>query len=94
MRGLRSFVLLLVVALGLGAYVYFVESKRDPASGDSREKVFAGTQADAIQEIAVKSEKGERTALKKSDGNWQITEPVTAAPDSIRAAMPRSAAAR
>ena len=82
MRGLRSFLLLLVVALGLGAYVYFVESKRDPSSGDSREKVFAGTESDAIQEIAVKSEKGERTALKKTDGNWQIVEPVTAASDS------------
>ena len=43
MRGLRSFLLLLVVALALGAYVYFVESKRDPSSGDDKEKVFAGT---------------------------------------------------
>ncbi len=82
MRGLRSFLLLLVVALGLGAYVYFVESKRDPSSGDSREKVFASLEADAIQEVAVKSEKGERTALKKADGNWQIVEPVTAPSDS------------
>jgi hypothetical protein len=82
MRGLRSFLVLLVIGLGLGAYVYFVESKRDPSSGDAREKVFAGTEADAIQEIAVKSEKGERTALKKADGNWQIVEPVTASSDS------------
>jgi hypothetical protein len=82
MRGLRSFVLLLVIALGLGGYVYFVESKRDPSSGDAREKVFAGTQADAIQEIAVKSEKGERTALKKTDGTWQIVEPAKAPSDS------------
>ena len=82
MRGLRSFLLLLVVALALGAYVYFGESKRDPSSGDSREKVVAGPAADTIQEIAVRSEKGERTALKKTDGNWQIVEPVTAASDS------------
>ena len=29
MRGGRSFLILLVVALGLGGYIYFVESKRD-----------------------------------------------------------------
>ena len=36
MRGLRSFLLLLVVALALGAYLYFVESKRDPAATPTR----------------------------------------------------------
>jgi hypothetical protein len=32
MRGGRSLLILLVVAVGLGAYAYFVESKRDRAA--------------------------------------------------------------
>jgi hypothetical protein len=31
MRGIRSFLLLVVVAAGLGAYLYFVESTRYPS---------------------------------------------------------------
>ena len=60
MRGFRSFLLLLVVAGGLGAYLYFVESKRDPADADKKEKVFA-VEADKIDELVVKSESGDRT---------------------------------
>ncbi len=82
MRGLRSFLALLVVAAGLGAYIYFVESKRTPSSEavEKREKVFSVESA-AIQALEVKSDKGERTKLKKSDGTWQIVEPAAAAAD-------------
>ena len=48
MRGLRSFVGLFAVLIALGAYLYFVESKRMP--GDDAEKknrVFA-VESDAI----------------------------------------------
>ena len=51
MRGGRSFLILLVVALGIGAYIYFFESKRDPA-GEAvvkKDKVFA-TQSSTIEE--------------------------------------------
>jgi hypothetical protein len=81
MRGLRSFILLLVVLIGLGSYVYFVESKRDPADADKKAKVFS-IQADKIDEITVKSEAGEQTTLKKSGNDWQIAQPVQAQPDS------------
>ena len=37
MRGLRSFHVLLVVAAGLGAYLYFVESKREPGDAKKNE---------------------------------------------------------
>ena len=30
MRGIRSFLILLVICAGLGGWIYFVESKRDP----------------------------------------------------------------
>ena len=51
MRGLKSFAVLLVVALGLGAYLYFVESKR-PAGDEpaKKDKAFA-VDADQIDEV-------------------------------------------
>jgi hypothetical protein len=83
MRGLRSFLLLLVVLIGLGAYLYFVESKRTPGSesDDNREKVFA-VEADAIGEVTIKAASGDRTTLKKAGSDWQIVAPITASPDS------------
>lgn len=81
MRGLRSFILLLVVLIGLGAYLYFVESKREPGGGDKKDKVFT-VQADKIDEITVKSESGEQTTLKKTGDDWQIAQPVAAPPDT------------
>jgi Domain of unknown function (DUF4340) len=81
MRGLRSFLLLLIVGLGLGGYIYFVESKRDPSAGDKKDKVFA-VEADKIEEITVKSESGEQTTLRKTGTDWQVTAPVATQPDS------------
>lgn len=81
MRGVRSFLVLVVVLLGLGAYLYFVESKRTPGdAGEKRDKVF-GVEADQIEEIRITSEAGETTALRKTGAEWQIVEPVTAKPD-------------
>ena len=81
MRGLRSFIVLLVIAVGLGAYVYFVESKRPADAGETRDKVFSGVEADKIEEISIKSESGDHTTLKKSGSDWQIVQPVAAKPD-------------
>ena len=81
MRGLRSFLALLVILLALGAYLYFVESKREPGDAERRDKVFA-VEAAAIDEISVKSESGERTTLRKSGDDWQMVEPVATTPDS------------
>jgi Domain of unknown function (DUF4340) len=81
MRGLRSFLGLLVILLALGAYLYFVESKREPGDAERRDRVFA-VEASAIEEISVKSESGERTTLRKSGDDWQMVEPVATTPDS------------
>ncbi len=81
MRGLRTFIVLLVVLAGLGSYVYFVESKRDPLAGDKKDKVFT-VQADAIEEITVKPEEAEPTTIRKSGSEWQITAPIAAETDS------------
>lgn len=83
MRGLRPFLGLVVILIALGAYLYFVESKRNPADeGEKKEKVFAGIDADKIDEIVVKSASGERTTLKKAGSDWQIVSPAPAQPDS------------
>jgi hypothetical protein len=82
MRGLRSFLVLLAVLIGLGAYVYFVESKRDPLdTGPKKDKVFA-VEADKIEELTIRSESGDKTTLRKTGDDWQIVDPVTARPDS------------
>jgi hypothetical protein len=76
MRGLRSFLVLLVVAIGLGAYIYFVERKRPSAedAATKREKVFT-VESSAIEELEIQSEKGERTKLTKTGGAWRIVAP-------------------
>lgn len=82
MRGSRSLLALLVIALGLGAYIYFVESKRDltdPAT--KKEKVFAGLEPGKIEEIEVHSAAGEVTTLKKTGDTWQIVAPIVAPAD-------------
>jgi Domain of unknown function (DUF4340) len=81
MRGLRSFIFLSVVLIGLGSYAYLVESKREPSDGDKKAKAFT-VQADKIDEITVTSESGDQTTLKKSGNDWQIAQPVAAQPDS------------
>lgn len=80
MRGLRSFLLLLTICAGLAAYLYFVESKRDPSAADKKDKVFT-VEADKIDEMTVKAESGEQTTLKKTGTAWQIVAPVAAEPD-------------
>ena len=80
MRGLRSFLVLLVVAVPL-IWFAFRESKR-PAGDDGpkKDKVFT-VEADKIEEIAIRAEKGERTTIRKGASGWQIVEPVSADPD-------------
>ena len=83
MRGLRSTIALLVVLIGLGAYIYFVTWKQ-PESADAsskQEKVFASLEADKIQELKIKSEKGDTSTIVKKDGTWQLTQPLAARAD-------------
>jgi len=82
MRGLRSTILLVAVLAGLGAYIYFVTWKL-PEGGatDAKklEKVFAGYEADKVEEIKVMSAAGDATTLRKEGGVWKVTQPITAA---------------
>lgn len=76
MRGGRTFLILLVVALGLGAYIYFVESKRNPSDLEKKDKVFT-IDSSKIDSIEVKAASGETTTLKKNGTDWQIVAPDT-----------------
>jgi len=77
MRGLTSTLALLVVLAGLGAYIYFVDSRRPAAGidgGPAKEKIFA-VEADKINEVKL-TYKGETTLLRKADDGWKVIEPA------------------
>ncbi len=80
MRGLRTTIGLVVVLGGLLAYIYFVTWKQpDQAPGPKQDKVFASLEADKIEELRIKAESGDTSALKKDKDGWRLAEPVTAA---------------
>src|ERR1051325_11953462 len=78
MRGGKSFLVLLILALGIGAYAYFVESKKettsDTPSTPKSTKVFTVDDS-KIEEVEVKAASGDVTRLKKSGNDWQIVAP-------------------
>ena len=81
MRGLRSLIILIVVAIPLGWCVY-KDSQRPPGDDTpKKDKVFT-VESDKIDEIAVKAETGEQTRLQKSGTEWKLVAPVAAQPDS------------
>jgi Domain of unknown function (DUF4340) len=80
MRGLRTTIGLVVVLGGLFAYIYFVTWKQpDEAPGPKQDKVFASLEADKIQELRIKAESGDTSALRKDKDGWHLAEPVAAA---------------
>ena len=80
MRGLRSTLVLFVMAAGLGAYLYFVESKKPVEDANAKKKVFS-YEADKIDQLQLTSASGEVTALKKDASGWTIVKPVSAPAD-------------
>jgi hypothetical protein len=74
MRGARSLIVLVVILAGLGAYVYFVESKKPEGAAEAKPKVFS-VEADKIAEISVKAGGGEKTVVRKNGADWEIVEP-------------------
>ena len=79
MRG-WSTAILGVVLVALVGYIYFVDSKSEPGTTETKEKPFGTLTAGDIEEVRVKA--GEETArLTKSDGKWQLVEPEPAPAD-------------
>ncbi len=74
-----STLLLFVVLAGLLGYIYFGD--RDGGSADEKEKAFAAVTAEDVEEVEIKSESGERSRVQKTDGTWNLVEPVQVAAD-------------
>ena len=53
MRSFRSIAVLGVLLVGLVAYLYFVDSKKPVDQTEEKAKVFAGLEADKIEEIKI-----------------------------------------
>lgn len=82
MRSSRSFIILVAVAIAVGGYAYFVDSKKDLTDTSAKKaKVFA-TASGKIEEIEVHTAAGAATKLKKSGEAWQIVAPEAADADS------------
>src|SRR5262245_17625117 len=75
MRGWSTLALVVVLA-GLVGYIYFVESKQDVGGSTAKDKPVGSLQADDVEEVQIKSAEGETTRVQKSDGKWQVVEPV------------------
>jgi hypothetical protein len=81
MGRIRSTLILLIIAVGLGGYLYFVESKRPVEDASAKKKIFT-YDSSKINQVEVKSSTGEVTALRKgSDSAWTIVKPVEARAD-------------
>ena len=75
MRRARSTLVLLVVALALGAYVYFVESGRPPAGTPDPPALVFDVESDDIDALSVTAGNGDRTVIEKDGDRWQLVEP-------------------
>lgn len=75
---LRSTLILAVVLIGLGAYIYFVESKQMAEEG-KKEKLLA-VEPDAVTAVTLVYPDRE-IALAKTETGWQLTKPVSARAD-------------
>ncbi|MCC7123986.1 MAG: DUF4340 domain-containing protein [Acidobacteria bacterium] len=84
MRGAWSTLALVLVLAGLGAYIYFVDSKRPEGGATVNEKVFT-VEPDKIQEIRVAAPTGSTTLVRKESG-WTITEPMATDADPTESA--------
>src|ERR1051326_2030091 len=73
-----------VVLAAVGGYAFYLSKKGDTTeSGSKLEKVFPALKAaDDVQELRVSTADGEATTLKKDNGAWQVTAPITAPADA------------
>lgn len=82
MRSVTTTLILVAVLAGLGGYIYFVESERDPNATEAKAKAFDGISADDIEEITITSSDKETTRLRKSGERWRLVEPVETGADA------------
>ena len=72
----------LVLVLCFGAYLYLVEQKREPSTGDKpKEKLFTLDKA-KVKEVTIARTGGETIRLVKEGAEWRLAEPMSVAADS------------
>ena len=75
----RTTAILLVVALALGAFVYFYEirgAETRQAAEEQAKQLFPDVEADEVSAIWLETQGGPEARLERRDGEWQIVEPV------------------
>jgi len=72
------------VAAALGAYIYFVESKREDKPEKVKEKVFALDKA-KVEGLALSAAGQEEVQLVRDADGWRMTAPVAVAADAAEA---------
>jgi hypothetical protein len=77
MRGLRSTGVLLLVLIGLGAYIYFVTWQQPDPALSTENRVYRPLIADEIVEFTLKAESGSVTTARKTGDTWEIVAPRT-----------------
>ena len=70
-----------VVLVLLGGYIYLYEWDTPANTGEEKEKPFASLQSDAIEEVQIRAASGETSRATKTEGGWQLVEPVKAEAD-------------
>jgi len=84
MRGLWSTIVLIVILAGLFAYIRFDVATQPSLLVAKEEKVLASVESDKLDGLRIRSESGETTTLKKSDGGWQVVDPIAAPADESK----------
>ena len=83
MRSGRSFLILLVVAIGLVGYYYFVERSREaPTEATAKKDKVFNSDSSKFEEVEVRAVSGEVTTLRKVNGLWEISKPEALPTDS------------
>jgi len=77
---LRNTLILALLLIGLGAYLYFVESKQ--IEKEAKKEKLVDLDADDVTAITLTYPDRE-IALSKTDAGWRMTKPVDAAADDI-----------
>ena len=78
----RTTILLILILLGLGAYVYWVEYPK--AQEEAKKKTLFDVKADDVQEVSLIYVDRE-IVLKKTGDDWRITKPMDVAADTTAA---------
>ena len=83
MHRFRSTLVLLVISLGLGAYIYFVERHREPALEETPNEQLFTFEENEVADLHVRGTSGNVTSLHRTDGTWRVIAPVDSVADEV-----------